>query len=113
MTWEKGRQGTGYEKLRLFSSGRLRLDAWLLRAGPGVAVPSHVDPVFEGLAHWRANVILRPAESGGEFSGDHVLVDWPRLKVFRSDRPHQVSRITAGRRLVLSFGAAVRDRRPA
>ncbi len=108
--WERGRLGTGYEKLKLFSSARLRCDAWLLRSGVGAAVPSHVDPAPPGFRHLRVNVILWPAREGGHFLAVDSLIDLPRLKVFYSDRAHAVTPIRAGSRLVLSIGVLLRAR---
>lgn len=108
MKWQQGRQGTGYEKLLLFQSRRLMCDVWLLRSSPGVAIPEHVDSV-PGYRHYRANVILRPALVGGRFLADDWIVNWSRLKIFRSDKPHSVSAIDAGTRLVLSFGLCLKE----
>ncbi len=108
MKWEQGRQGTGYEKLKLFSSTRLGCDLWLLRSGPGIAVPWHKDRI-PNRRHFRANIILRQAKRGGVFNASRVIVDLPRLKVFRSDDWHAVTAVEAGRRLVLSFGIALSE----
>lgn len=104
--WERGRQRSGYDKLLLIE-GR-RFDVYLLRFGPGAHVPLHRDPV-EGAGHLRVNLILIPAERGGEFECAEAIVDRPRLKVFRSDlHVHRVSPVEAGTRWVLSLGFALR-----
>ena len=107
--WCGGRQGTGYQKMLLFRSQWLKCDLWLLRSSVGVEVPDHCDAAPAGFAHWRMNVVLRQARRGGIFSGDDVRVNWPRLKVFRSDRPHRVTTIEEGRRLILSAGVLHRE----
>lgn len=107
MFWNKGRLGTGYDKRRLFQVWRpLPCDAWLLRFPPGSAAPRHIDPV-PGHRHYRCNLILRKAGRGGDFLADHPIIDLPRLKLFRSDLPHEVTRIESGVRYVLSFGVCV------
>lgn len=102
MRWQQGRQGTGYRKL-LLARGR-RFDLWLLHFPTGSHVPEHRDAVTRG-RHVRVNLVLRQAASGGEFRCAQPIVDWSRLKVFRSDLcEHAVTRIKRGNRWVLSFG---------
>ena len=108
MRWERGRQGTGYLKRTLyaFRIGRIGADGYLLKFPEGCDVPKHRDPV-DGSDHYRLNLVLRRAQSGGEFVCEDPIVDWPRVKLFRPDRsPHAVTRIERGTRYVLSLGVA-------
>lgn len=98
----------GYEKLLIFQFGRLMMDCWLIKSQFPNMVPSHVDPI-PGYKHYRLNLILSNPEMGGEFWCFWPLLDWPRLKLFRSDFPHGVGKIWSGKRLVLSFGLALKD----
>jgi hypothetical protein len=100
-----GRQGTGYEKLKLFSA--LFFDSYVLRFDEGSYIPEHVD-IVDGFNHFRLNVILRNADEGGEFRCDNVLSIFGRVHLFRPDiEKHLVTEIHSGRRIVLSFGMAI------
>ena len=103
--WERGRQASGYDKLLLVEARRF--DAYLLRFPTRSCVPRHRDPVA-GAGHLRLNLILVPAQRGGEFECDGAIVDRPRIKLFRSDRcAHAVTRVEAGTRWVLLAGRAL------
>lgn len=56
LPWQKGRQNSGYEKIKIFSSKLLGCDFYLLRFPKGVSVPTHTDPVELGLKHHRINL---------------------------------------------------------
>jgi len=100
MPWERGRQGTGYWKLRL-AQGRF-WDLYLIDYPPGTEIPVHTDPV-PGRSHWRANLRLFGED---RFEGTAVFRLGP-LIVFRPDiTPHSVARVSR-RRMLLSFGIAV------
>lgn len=102
--WERGRQRSGYDKLLLLEGSCF--DLYLLRFPIGSHVPPHRDPV-DGARHYRLNLILIPAQRGGQFVCPDALVDRPRLKLFRSDlHTHSVTTIEAGTRWVLSLGVA-------
>ena len=103
--WEKGRQNTGYEKLLLLGSRWLVLfDVYLLKFGEGVSIPSHVDKVEKG-RHFRINIILKKAKSGGDFICETPIYESERIKFFRPDIVnHAVSKIEDGTRYVLSIG---------
>lgn len=58
MKWDKGRQGTGYEKLTLLFSKRFKCDAYILKIPRGVAIPPHTDPV-PNAKHHRVNITIR------------------------------------------------------
>lgn len=103
MKWERGRQGTGYDKLCLVTSRLLALDLYLLRFPAGSSVPEHRDTVKSG-EHYRLNLILKNARQGGVFQGK-ALWRTKRIILFRPDiELHAVSPIEAGTRWVLSFG---------
>lgn len=106
MSWIPGRQDCGYFKRKIFSFNWC--DCWLVKFPEGSCIKPHKDPT-KGKRHWRFNLILRPAESGGGFwCNGPVPVNLSRFKVFRSDLyEHCVSPIEKGERLVLSFGVAL------
>ncbi|GAB4186962.1 MAG: hypothetical protein Tsb002_11880 [Wenzhouxiangellaceae bacterium] len=103
--WQRGRQQSGYDKFCLLQlRWPLPCDAYLLRFPVGSSVPPHRDAVSAG-RHYRVNLILRHARSGGEFHCDDMLWSSRRIKWFRPDQAlHSVSAVTAGTRYVLSVG---------
>ncbi|MFN2288739.1 MAG: 2OG-Fe(II) oxygenase [Chromatocurvus sp.] len=90
-------------KNRLLFHSR-RLSIYLVRYSPGHSIASHVDMVSEGRLY-KLNWVLKKPRSGGEFSCDSTIFNLSgRLILFRPDLyPHQVSRIEAGNRWLLSF----------
>lgn len=110
MRWVKGRQGTGYEKLKLFQF--LNMDCYILRYKVGDSIPWHTDPV-PNRKHYRLNIELKKAESGGKLwmIPDNNMVHKhikERIILFRSDIvPHMVTKIKKGTRYVLTFGIAL------
>lgn len=99
MRWERGRQGTGYWKLRL-ASGR-SWDLYVIDYPVGTSIPTHTDPV-PGRRHWRANFRLLGEDN---FEGE-ASFRLGRLIVFRPDiTPHAVATVRR-RRVLLSFGVA-------
>jgi hypothetical protein len=67
--WEKGRQGTGYDKcLTLASPFPVPFDCYLLRFPEGTEIPPHRDPVAAG-RHYRLNIVVKRAPSGGVLAG--------------------------------------------
>ena len=105
LRWERGRQGTGYEKCLLLTGlWPLPFDLYLLRYRVGQGIPPHNDPV-EGYRHFRANLILRRGAEGGHFHCADPLFSCSRLYVFRSDlSTHAVDPMVRGTRYVLSLG---------
>jgi len=83
--WDKGRQGTGYEKFTLLFSKTLECDAYILKIPKGVGIPQHVDYVPHA-KHYRVNITLR-GHLRMETSKSHYKVwrigDW--LSFFRPD----------------------------
>lgn len=108
MKWEKGRQGSGYEKLRLFAgTWPFPFDSYLIRYPEGSSIPPHQDPV-QAKKHYRVNIILIAPKSGGEFMCDNPIFETSRIKLFRPDiSTHSVTEVVGGTRYVLSFGWAV------
>lgn len=104
-TWEQGRQKTGYEKLFLLGSKwPIPFDVYLLRFKEGAEIPPHTDTVVSG-KHYRVNVVIKKAKSGGEFQCASPIFENSRVKYFRPDlSEHSVSRIASGTRYVLSLG---------
>lgn len=106
MKWIKGRQETGYMKKHIVSAATpIAFDVYLLKFPTGAEIPTHTDPVETGKRHFRMNVVLLKARSGGEFIADSSILNWPRLKLFRPDiTPHSVTKVESGTRYVLSIG---------
>ena len=97
MKWERGRQGTGYDKLNLFQSGSA--DCWLIKYPPYTHIPTHTDPV-PGRKHYRLNILLRGED---KFKGETIFAT-KRIKFFRPDiMPHSVEEVSEPR-LILSIG---------
>jgi len=103
--WHKGRQETGYEKMRLLASKwPLPFDVYVLRFKVGSEIPLHTDEVSHG-EHHRLNIILKNAQEGGQFLCEKPIINAHRIKYFRPDMAaHQVSKVVAGTRYVLSIG---------
>jgi hypothetical protein len=68
MRWQRGRQGTGYDKLLLLANPFfVPFDLYLLRFPDGTEIPPHQDPVT-GKRHYRLNIILkRPVLDASSF----------------------------------------------
>lgn len=103
--WQTGRQGTGYDKMLLFTAPwPVPFDSYLIRYPEGSEIPSHTDPVANG-RHYRLNVILKAPKSGGDFVCSDPIYETKRIKLFRPDQSsHSVSRVVGGSRYVLSVG---------
>ena len=107
--WKRGRQETGYFKLKLLQLKNF--DCYLLKFPQGSEIPEHIDPVMFK-RHYRLNIVLKKARVGGKFlahSGKKPIINWPRVILFRPDvTSHGVSKIEKGTRYVLSFGWALK-----
>ncbi|WP_111977159.1 2OG-Fe(II) oxygenase [Algibacillus agarilyticus] len=103
--WQSGRQQSGYDKLLLaFGYWPIKFDCYLLRFPTGSEIKPHTDNVTQG-KHYRLNIVLKKAKIGGEFICHNPLFQTNRIKLFRPDiSTHQVLKITAGTRYLLSFG---------
>jgi hypothetical protein len=103
--WQRGRQGSGYDKMLLLTAPwPLPFDSYLIRYPEGSSIPAHTDPVQEG-RHYRLNVILKSPKSGGEFVCASPIYSSKRVKLFRPDAcEHSVTRVEGGSRYVLSIG---------
>jgi len=106
LTWQKGRQVANYAKMMLFDSSFF--DCYLLYYPPDSHLPEHVDFV-PGHRHYRFNVILRTPKKGGDLKCSESYINTKRIKFFRSDRPHSMTPIDKGIRVVLSFGWIIKD----
>jgi hypothetical protein len=111
--WQKGRQGTGYDKMLLLTAPwPLPFDSYLIRYPEGSEIPPHIDPVSSG-RHFRLNVILKAPKSGGEFICENPIFATKRIKFFRPDVSfHSVTRVVGGSRYVFSFGWLLRRALP-
>src|ERR1035438_10358800 len=97
--WQKGRQGTGYDKLCLFQSKLFQCDCYLIDYPKNTSIPTHTDPV-PGKRHYRINILLWGED---KFVGD-ALFKSKHITFFRLDiMPHAVSEVST-RRIILSFG---------
>lgn len=105
LSWVDGRQNSGYSKLLLLQSQWLKFDLYVLRFKQGVGIPPHTDPVEKG-RHYRFNVVVHSAGSGGQFLCDQVIWSFAnRVFFFRPDlSTHSVSQVESGSRYVLSLG---------
>ena len=105
LRWRRGRQQTGYDKMLVVQSlWPLPFDVYILRFCEGAEIPPHTDPVATG-RHYRCNIVLKRATAGGEFVCARPIFASTRIKLFRPDAcEHSVTRVTRGRRYVLSIG---------
>ncbi len=103
--WQRGRQGTGYDKMLLLTAlWPLPFDGYLIRYPEGAEIPPHTDPVKAG-KHYRLNLVLKSPKSGGEFVCATPIYASKRIKLFRPDAcEHSVTRVVGGSRYVLSLG---------
>ena len=103
--WQRGRQGSGYDKMLLFTARwPIAFDSYLIRYPVGARIPPHVDPV-DGRNHYRLNLIVKRSRGGGEFVCSDPILSTPRIKLFRPDRSeHSVTEVTGSSRYVLSLG---------
>jgi hypothetical protein len=109
LRWQRGRQGTGYDKMLLLTARwPLPFDSYLIRYPDGSEIPPHTDPVAAG-RHYRLNVILKSPQRGGEFVCATPIIATRRIKLFRPDASdHSVTRVEGGSRYVLSIGWVLR-----
>jgi len=103
--WQRGRQGTGYDKMLLLTAPwPVPFDSYLIRYPENSEIPTDTDPVQAG-RHYRLNVILKSPKSGGEFLCNNPIYSGSRIKLFRPDiSEHNVTRVVGGSRYVLSVG---------
>jgi len=81
--WQKGRQLTGYEKMPLLIlHWPIKFDCYLLRFDKGHEIPPHIDEVTRG-RHFRLNLVLKHAHSGGEFFCEQTIFESRSIKLFR------------------------------
>ncbi|WP_431635496.1 hypothetical protein ACQVBX_16595 [Dyella sp. KULCS107] len=109
--WQKGRQGSGYDKMLLLT-GRwpLPFDSYLIRYPEGSEIPPHTDPVTEG-RHYRLNLVLKSPKLGGDFVCASPIFASRRIKLFRPDAcEHSVTKVAGGSRYVLSLGWVIGKR---
>lgn len=82
-------------------------DLYLLHMPEGSVIRPHTDPVVEGMAHHRLNVIIKAPRIGGMFTSKGPKRTWiaGRVVCFRPDLvEHEVTKVEKGSRWVLSFG---------
>lgn len=89
----------------------VKFDVYLLRFPEGCEVPPHTDKVPTG-EHYRLNIVLKQATSGGEFLCTAPIFSSKRIKFFRPDTcEHEVTKVLKGNRYLLSLGW-VRNSKP-
>ncbi len=105
LRWQRGRQGTGYDKLLLLATPFvIPFDLYLLRFPDGTEIPPHRDPVTSK-RHYRLNIVLMRPRAGGEFICANPIFETKRIKLFRPDVSlHSVTQVQGGSRYVLSLG---------
>ena len=105
LRWEIGRQKSGYDKMLLLTGTvPVPFDMYVLRFPIESEIKEHTDKVEEG-NHYRLNVIIKKAKSGGLFHCSNLLFETNRVKLFRPDvEKHSVSKVIEGTRYVLSIG---------
>jgi hypothetical protein len=81
LPWQKGRQDSGYGKIKIWQSWWLKSDCYLIYYPEGSSIPEHTDPT-PGYRHNRFNIELVKPEVGGEFVNGFYLKfdkrDWKR-----------------------------------
>lgn len=88
LQWDYGRQGSGYSKLLLAMSKRLKFDCYILRFPDGVGIPEHTDPAVDGYEHHRLNIFLNsPCVGTGKVTINGPYKSWfnDRIQLFRPD----------------------------
>ena len=107
--WQRGRQGSGYDKMLLHTTRwPIVFDAYLIRYPEGSEVPPHTGPVTVG-RHFRLNVILKSPKSGGDFVCADPIFATRRVKSFCPDAcEHSVTRVVGDSRYVFSLGWVIK-----
>jgi len=105
LRWQRGRQGSGYDKMLLLTAPwPLPFDSYLIRYPEGSEIPPHTDPVQQG-RHYRLNLVLKAPRSGGDFVCATPIFASRHIKLFRPDAcEHSVTRVEGGSRYVWSLG---------
>ena len=103
--WDKGRQGTGYDKMLLITSYcPIPFDSYIIRYPEGSEIPPHIDSVQSG-KHYRLNIVIKDCKQGGEFICKNLIFETKRIKFFRPDiSEHSVSKVIKGNRYIFSIG---------
>ena len=101
--WKQGRQGTGYNTLTLVNSSRF--DFHIVTYPVGSYIPPHVDELESGRKHYRLNVLLCGDDT---FECQKVVFKWWRFTLFRPDVNIHSVPLVKKKRILLSFGFAVR-----
>lgn len=129
LRFERGRQGTGYDKADLGAVDdvvvrdaleRLQavlgappaVDAWWIVYPPGSHIPAHTDPSpADGLAHVRVNLVVERSVGGAFVAGCRAVeLDVGDAVVFRPDLVvHAVSLVKERPRRVLSVGTVMAE----
>lgn len=106
MTWEEGRQKSGYLKNKIFSLSFLGIgfDCYLIKYPKNSAVEKHTDKV-DSKKHYRLNYVYKHSDLGGLFILNGRVCRHQSLIFFRPDvDEHAVTKIVEGERKVFSLG---------
>ena len=88
LSWDDGRQLSGYSKMLLAISERFKFDVYLIRIPDGCGVPKHRDPAKEGFDHHRVNIAInKPSLGTGNMhiAGPAKKFLFDRIIYFRPD----------------------------
>ena len=103
MKWQFGRQNLYYQKLKIFSFSRL--DCYLIRYSPGLAIGYHKDTV-EGRKHFRLNIHLIGKNRLCCLDNLKNFGQMSRVCLFRADRIHSYGP-TCEKGLILNIGLSI------
>ena len=106
MKWIKGRQDSGYLKIKIIESTKFKFDCYLIKYPTNSSIPKHTDKVTKDYTHNRINIILKKAKKGGIFKCQkYKTYFFKRVIKFKpSEFEHSVSKIEKGNRYILSLG---------
>lgn len=109
--WNKGRQGTGYDKFPILVSESLKCDFYVLKFPAGVEVPKHRDPVKPGYRHHRINYTFwGSVDKGQRMYILGKIKRWWRFEYFRPDVHEHGLPIVRDTMYMLSFGWLTKDK---
>lgn len=111
--WQKGRQGSGYDKMLLaINNFLLPFDCYLIKYPVGSFIPKHTDPVDKSKRHYRLNVVVKPSSGGGDFVCKNCIINTKYIKFFRPDlNEHEVTEIKGSARYVFSLGFLLNNKK--
>lgn len=108
-TWMPGRQKSGYWKMCLLQL-KPYFDVYILQYPPGSHIKPHLD-IVKGRNHYRCNIVLHNAVSGGTFICDASdIIQFGSVTIFKPDvNVHSLTEVRKGIRYVLSIGWTTKE----